>query len=297
MQRRCQIWAVLNITPDSFSDGGQFFEADAALARAEQLLAQGADVLDIGGASSRPAGQSYGSGAVNVSATEEIRRVVPVVERAVAELGARVSVDTTRAEVAAAALRVGASIINDVSMGSEPALLKAVAEADAELVLMHTRGDGSLTADNGVYADVVEDVARELVAAAQRAQAVGVQAQRIWLDPGVGFAKSPRQSVAVIAGVPRLLVEGYRVLVGPSRKSFIRGIESEAALPVLSTPAERVGGTAAAVTLSAALGAHAVRVHDVPVMLQAVLIAEALSQSAMAGRALGAAAGHEGTHG
>jgi len=287
MQRRCQVWAILNVTPDSFSDGGQHLDPRTAFARAKELLTHGADVLDIGGASSRPPGKAYGTGASTVSVDEELRRVVPVVEQVVSELGARVSVDTTRPEVARAALRAGARIVNDISNGAHQGVLEAVAEADAELVLMHNRGDGSVGGGNGSYRDVVDDVLAELLAAVQRAQAVGVPAERIWIDPGVGFAKTAADSLAVMAALPKFLGTGHRVLIGASRKSFIAAIEAAANAPV-STPLERSCGTAATVTWSVMHGAHAVRVHDLPGMLQCILVGEALLQ-ARAAQAAGAA--------
>jgi len=276
MRRRCEIWAVVNVTPDSFSDGGLFLDHSAAIARGAQLLALGADVLDIGGASSRPPGKTYGTGASEVSIDEELRRVIPVIEGLSARHGARVSIDTTRAEVAEAALRAGACIVNDVSNGASPALLEAVARADAELVLMHNRGDGSAAGQNVVYRDVVASVVSELLEAVTRARKAGVRSEQIWLDPGVGFAKTSADSLAVIAGLPKLLETGHRVLLGPSRKSFISAVETKAGVTQQSSPNERLGGTAAAVTMGVALGAHAVRVHDLPEMRQAVLVAEAL---------------------
>lgn len=286
MRQRCEIWAVLNVTPDSFSDGGQYLEPDAAVERVRWLLASGADVVDIGGASSRPPGKAYGRGAEQVSVDDELRRVIPVVERVadlVATHAARISVDTTRAEVARAALRAGARVINDVSNGASAALLEAVAEADAELVLMHNRGDGSAHGANVLYRDVVEDVRAELLAAAQRARDAGVAFARIWLDPGVGFAKTAADSLAVMIGLPRLVQTGHRVLLGPSRKSFIGAVEAQAGVAEPSRPGERLGGTAAAVAMGVALGAHAVRVHDIPEMRQAVLVTQALMAARLTG--------------
>jgi dihydropteroate synthase len=279
MRRRCELWAVVNVTPDSFSDGGLFLEHSAAIARGAQLIALGADVLDIGGASSRPPGKTYGAGASDVSIDEELRRVIPVIEGLTTRHGARVSIDTTRAEVAEASLKAGACIVNDVSNGASPALLEAVARADAELVLMHNRGDGSASGQNIVYRDVVASVVSELLEAVTRARKAGVRSEQIWLDPGVGFAKTSADSLAVIAGLPKLLETGHRVLLGPSRKSFISAIETKAGVTQQSSPNERLGGTAAAVTMGVALGAHAVRVHDLPEMRQAVLVAEALIEA------------------
>jgi dihydropteroate synthase len=282
MRRRCELWAVVNVTPDSFSDGGLFLEHSAAIARGVQLLSLGADVLDIGGASSRPPGKTYGTGASEVSIDEELGRVIPVIERLSAQHGARVSIDTTRAQIAEAALAAGACIVNDVSNGASPALLEAVARAGAELVLMHNRGDGSVSGQNIVYRDVVASVVSELLEAVARARAAGVRSEQIWLDPGVGFAKTSADSLAVIAGLPKLLETGHRVLLGPSRKSFISAIESQAGVTPQSSANERLGGTAAAVTMGVALGAHAVRVHDLPEMRQAVLVAEALIEAGAA---------------
>jgi dihydropteroate synthase len=285
MRRRCEIWAVVNVTPDSFSDGGRFLDCSAAIARGAELLALGADVLDIGGASSRPPGKTYGAGAGEVSVEEELRRVIPVIEGVTARHGARVSVDTTRAQVAEAALRAGACIVNDVSNGGSQALLEVVARAGAELVLMHNRGDGSASGQNIVYRDVVASVVSELLQAVDRARQAGVRSEQIWLDPGVGFAKTSADSLAVIAGLPKLLETGHRVLLGPSRKSFISAIEAQAGVTPQSSPNERLGGTAAAVTMGVALGAHAVRVHDLPAMRQTVLVTEAMLQAG-AGRGL-----------
>lgn len=263
----CGVWAVLNVTPDSFSDGGLHLHPDAAVAFGRRALREGATVVDVGGESSRPAGKTYGQGFVPVAEAEEIRRVVPVV-RALSSEGATVSIDTVKPGVARAALEAGARIVNDVSGGGSSALLEEVAAAGAELVLMHNRGAGEVAGDNVEYGDVVEDVRRELLAAVARAVAVGVPAGRIWLDPGIGFAKTAAQSLALLAAIDRLVDTGHRVLVGPSRKSFITLLSGPA------EPDERVGGTAAAVTIAVLGGAHAVRVHDVAIMAQAVRIAE-----------------------
>jgi dihydropteroate synthase len=275
LSQRCQIWAVLNVTPDSFSDGGEAVTTEAALAKARRLLGDGADVIDVGGASSRPPGQTYGPGAAEVSVDEELSRVVPVVRALVREHGARVSVDTTKPEVAQAAVQAGAQIINDVSNGASSELLEVVAAAGVELVLMHNRGDGRISGGNAEYRSLVDDVLAELSAAAVRASVSGVPFRRIWLDPGIGFAKSATDSLHVLAELPRLVGLGYRVLVGPSRKSFIAAVEKQAGGPETS-PSERIGGTAAAVTAAVLAGARAVRVHDVKEMRQAVLLTEAL---------------------
>jgi dihydropteroate synthase len=275
LSQRCQLWAVLNVTPDSFSDGGEAVTLETALGKAKRLLADGADVIDVGGASSRPAGKTYGPGAAAVSLEEELERVVPVVRALARELGAQISVDTTRAEVAKAALDAGATIVNDVSNGASDALLEVVAATSAELVLMHNRGDGRVAGANIEYESVIDDVLAELSAAAVRASCAGVPFRRIWLDPGIGFAKTAADSLAVLAALPRVVKLGYRVLVGPSRKSFIAAVERAAGVPE-SSPTQRIGGTAAAITAAVLAGAHAVRVHDVKEMRQALLLTEAL---------------------
>jgi dihydropteroate synthase len=293
LSRRCQLWAVLNVTPDSFSDGGEAVTLETAVAKAKRLLSEGADIIDVGGASSRPPGKTYGEGAPQVSLDEELERVVPVVRALARELGAKVSVDTTRPEVARAALEAGAVIINDVSNGASDALLEAVASASAELVLMHNRGDGRIAGENIQYASVIDDVLAELSAAAVRASCAGIPFRRIWVDPGIGFAKTAAQSLEVLAALPRFVKLGYPVLVGPSRKSFIAAAERAAGVSE-SGPAERIGGTAAAVTASVLAGARGVRVHDVREMLQAVLLTEALCKIGGSRLALGNVGGGRG---
>jgi dihydropteroate synthase len=275
---------VLNVTPDSFSDGGAFLERSPALEHAERMLREGADVIDVGGESSRPAGKTYGEGFASVSAEEELGRVLPVVEALVAR-GVRVSVDTIKAEVARSVLKAGATVINDVSCGRSEALLEAVgSRASAELVLMHTRGRGECHGDNVLYSDVAAEVRDELMLALERAERCGVKREQVWLDPGIGFAKTSAQSLAVLSRIDLLLATHQRVLVGPSRKSFIGELARDASGEVPSA-ARRLGGTAAAVTLAALAGVQAVRVHDVAEMRQAAELALAALRSRAPGRA------------
>ena len=241
------------------------------------MVHEGASVVDVGGESTRPKGKTYGEGARAVSAEQEALRVLPVVEALVRE-GVRVSIDTTKAEVARSACRAGASVINDVSCGTSEALLRVAAEAGVELVLMHNRGRGECAGANVQYADVVEDVKAELLQAVERAVAAGVDRTRIWLDPGLGFAKTARQSLALLARTDVLVASGYRVLVGPSRKSFI-GELAKTASGQMPSASERLGGTAASVTAAVVLGAHAVRVHDVAEMWQAACLAGCLGDA------------------
>jgi len=270
----CEVWGVLNVTPDSFSDGGAYLDPRAAVAHAEALIAAGADVIDVGGESSRPPGATYGQLVQGVSTFEELRRVLPVIER-LRGLGLRVSIDTVKAEVARAALKAGAQIVNDVSCAGSIPLLEAVAEAGAELVIMHNRGRGERSGDNVVYRDVVSDVCEELMAGVERAVALGVARTDIWLDPGVGFAKTARQSLSLVAHTATLVALGHRVLVGPSRKSFIAEVAPDANGQAPG-PDARLGGSAAAIASAVLGGCHAVRVHDVAMMRQTVRVAEAL---------------------
>lgn len=268
---------MLNVTPDSFSDGGEFLAPERALDWALQMREAGAAVIDVGGESTRPRGKAYGAGAQLVGLEEELRRVLPLVELLAAR-GISVSVDTTKAEVARSACRAGATIINDVSCGRNPELLVAVFEAGAELVLMHNRGQGECSGPNIAYDDVVAEVRAELLAAVERALSAGVAREKIWLDPGIGFAKTAAQSAAVLARTDSLVAIGQRVLVGPSRKSFIAEL---ARTPAGGVPGvrERLGGSAAAVACACMLGAHAVRVHDVADMRQAALIGARLREA------------------
>jgi dihydropteroate synthase len=261
-----ELWGVLNVTPDSFSDGGRYLDPRAAIEHGRRLLEEGAQVLDIGGESSRPAGKAYGQGFEPVPAAEEIARVVPVIEGLARELGARVSIDTVKPEVAVAALSAGATIVNDVRCAEDAGLAEAAAAAGAQYVIMHNRGRGEVRPPNTEYMDLVSDVIGELLAAAERVESAGVPRGAVWLDPGLGFAKTARQSVELLSSLGRFRKTGYRVLVGPSRKSFIAELAPD---PSGERPA-------AAVAMCAAAGVDAVRVHDVAMMRQVAAVAEAL---------------------
>jgi len=254
---------VLNLTPDSFSDGGRFLEPDAAVGRALALAAEGADLLDVGGESTRP-------GSAPVAADEEIRRVVPVLERLRA-LGypVPVSVDTTKAEVARAALAAGAVLVNDVRGLVDPALAAVVAEAGVPVVLMHMRGTPRDMQARAVYRDVTAEVQDELGQALARAEQAGVARERTILDPGIGFAKTAEQSLELLARLPELHALGRPLLVGPSRKSFIGAVTGA---PV----EERLPGTLAAVAVAVRAGAAFIRVHDVAAARQAARVAAAI---------------------
>lgn len=270
------LFGVLNVTPDSFSDGGRYLAPAEAVKRALAMVRAGADTVDVGGESSRPPGATYGRPA-EVSVDEELARVLPVVEALVAR-GVRVSVDTRRGVVAEQALALGAAVINDVSGGADPALLDAVARRGAELVLMHTRGRGERSGDNVRYRDVVHEVARELRGFAARAVDAGVATDRIWLDPGIGFAKTAAQSTELVARLPELCALGYPVLVGTSRKSFLAEL-CVAQGDVAPAPDARLPGSLATATLAVWHGARAVRAHDVEATRQALIVAGAMREA------------------
>jgi dihydropteroate synthase len=270
-----ELWGVINVTPDSFSDGGRYLDVGAAVEHGQRLLREGADVLDIGGESSRPAGRTYGGGFEQVPASEEIARVVPVIEALAGNPRARVSIDTVKPEVAIAALGAGASIVNDVRCAEDHGLAEAAAAAGADYVIMHNRGRGEVRSPNTDYGDVVQDVLRELLAAAERVERAGVPRASVWLDPGLGFAKTAVQSAALLSSLGRFRKTGYRVLVGPSRKSFIAELAPNRGGGRPSA-GDRLGGTAAAVAICVAAGVDAVRVHDVYAMSQLVRVAEAI---------------------
>jgi dihydropteroate synthase len=257
------LMGVVNATPDSFSDGGRYLDPEAARAHALRLVAEGADLLDVGGESTRP-------GAQDVPTAEEIRRVVPVIERIRgAGCAAPISIDTRKAEVARAALAAGADLVNDVSALGDPATAEVVASSGVPVVLMHMRGTPADMAEHAVYADVCAEVERELAEALARAVKRGVREDRILLDPGLGFAKKPEHSLRLLAMLPRLRRLGRPLLVGPSRKGFI-GQATGAAI------GDRLPGTLAAVTACVLAGVEFVRVHDVAPARQAARVAAAI---------------------
>jgi len=264
---RCRVMGVINVTPDSFSDGGAFEDADSAVKHGLQLLAAGSDMLDVGGESTRP-------GAQRVSPEEEQLRVLPVI-RALAETGAVVSIDTMRASTAEAALHAGARIINDVSGGLADAdLPRVAAAAGVPYVVMHWRGHSAGMQQQAVYADVVREVHDELAARVDAVVAAGVSIEQIIVDPGIGFAKTAEHNWALLAHLETLLSLGRPVLVGASRKSFLGKLlaDGDEPRPVV----ERDDATAAVSALAAAAGAWGVRVHDSRASADAVRVAAAV---------------------
>jgi dihydropteroate synthase len=263
---------VLNVTPDSFYDGGRYLDTNSALRHLDELVGEGADIVDIGGESTRP-------GAVAIPPGEQVARIDAVVRAAVAR-GVLGSIDTTHPEVADHALSLGASIVNDVSCLEDPELARVAARHGATLVIMHARGPMQAMAgfsrypDDG-YGDVVADVLGEWRAARERALAMGLERHSVWLDPGLGFAKNARHAFALLSGLDRLSNEGVPVVVGPSRKSFITAVDD--------VPAEqRLGGSLAACLLSVEKGASVLRVHDVGDVRQALDVASAIRRGSPA---------------
>jgi dihydropteroate synthase len=259
---------ILNVTPDSFADA-EHLDTDRAVETALAMEAAGADIIDLGGESTRP-------GAVAIDADEELRRVVPVLRGLRGRLTVPVSIDTYKASVARTAIGEGATIVNDISgLGYDGQMAATVADCGAAVVLMHTRGRSSDMYAHATYADVVDDVARELRESMAAATQAGIAPERIVIDPGIGFAKRPAHSYGLLARIPELAALLARpILAGPSRKSFMR--DALANRP----PVERDWGTAAAVTAAVLGGAHIVRVHAVAEMVQVVRVAEAIRRHA-----------------
>jgi dihydropteroate synthase len=275
---RPRILGVLNLTPDSFSDGGLWSDPGTAADRGLAMLAEGADLLDLGAESTRPGGGVYGEGARTVPPEEESARLLPVLERLRRATDAPLSVDTRKGEVAQRALDSGADLINDVSALSDPLLGRAVAAAGCPLVLMHSRGDLA-TMQRGIhFDDLLGEVKAELAAAVERAVAAGIAESQLVLDPGIGFGKSWEQNLALIRGLGALADLGRPLLVGASRKSFLARVAERPGIPQ-APPDHRLGGSLAAVAWAAALGAAVVRVHDVAETAQFLDAWHAIAQS------------------
>jgi len=261
----CLIMGVLNVTPDSFSDGGQFLDTDRAVAHGLEMASQGAAIIDIGGESTRP-------GAASVPAAEQIRRVVPVIESLRRQTEAPISIDTCDADVARAALAAGVSILNDITALADDDMARLAAEAQIPVALMHMQGTPRTMQADPHYEDVVGEVLDFLVGRARRAESFGIAGERIWIDPGIGFGKTPKHNLLLLKHVRRFVATGYRVLVGPSRKRFIGAITGR------EKPADRVFGTAAAVALCAMAGVSIVRVHDVAAMQDVLKVVRAVQE-------------------
>ncbi|HZX41540.1 MAG TPA: dihydropteroate synthase, partial [Myxococcaceae bacterium] len=273
---RTHVMGVVNVTPDSFSDGGRHLERETAIRHALALAEAGADLLDIGGESTRP-------GAGEVPVQVELERVLPVLEAVHAATDVPLSIDTRKAEVARQALRAGAVLVNDVSgLGHDPALATVVARADAALALMHIQGTPETMQIDPRYDDVVAEVMESLASSIDRAVAAGVRRERIWVDPGIGFGKTLGHNLFLLRHLAQLRVLGAPILVGTSRKRFL------GALAGGRSPEERLPGTLASVAALAVLhGADVVRVHDVSEVRDALAVADAIARARQGGDAWG----------
>ena len=260
---RVLLMAVLNVTPDSFSDGGRFSDPDRAVAEALKMIEEGADILDIGGESSRPGAQA-------ISVDEELERVVPIVAELAGRVRVPISIDTTKAEVARRCLDLGASIINDISaLRHDPEMAEVVRQYGAGLILMHMRGEPATMQLNPSYTDVIDDVCDFLRSRIEAAIAWGIDRERIAVDPGIGFGKRVEDNLALLDQLASLTCLGRPIVVGPSRKGFLGALLDR---PVL----EREWGTAAAVAVAVLNGAHVVRVHAVAQMRDVVRVSQAI---------------------
>jgi len=265
---RTLVMGVLNVTPDSFSDGGRFFDAERAVEKAMAMERGGADLLDIGGESTRP-------GSAGISAQEELARVLPVLQALRGRMKIPVSIDTQKSEVAEAALDAGAQIINDISgLKSDPRISEVAARRRVPLILMHMRGEPRTMQSGGFARDVMKDVMQGLRKSVGVARKAGVGKSQIVLDPGIGFGKSFAQNYELLQKLPQLAKLGYPLLVGTSRKGFLGATLAREGKP--APPEERIWGTAATVTASILNGAHIVRVHDVSEMVQVARVADCL---------------------
>jgi dihydropteroate synthase len=265
---RTIIMAVLNITPDSFSDGNQFLAPAKAIRQALALEKAGADILDIGAESTRPGSQP-------ISTVEELRRILPVLQALRGKLKIPISVDTRKSAVAEIAIAAGAQILNDVSgLNHDPRLAEVAARRKVPLILMHMRGEPQTMQKAPFARDVIEDVTRGLRRSIARARKAGVAKSQIILDPGIGFGKSFQQNYELLADLPQFAKLGYPLLVGTSRKGFLGNTLARATNRAVISPAERLWATAATVTASILAGAHIVRVHDVTEMLQVARTAD-----------------------
>jgi dihydropteroate synthase len=258
---RTLMMGILNVTPDSFSDGGQYLDSEAAVRRGIEMATEGADIVDVGGESTRP-------GSDPVSPDEERERVLPVIKRLAAEVDVPISVDTRKAEVAEGAVSVGATIVNDVTAGRDPAMFGVLRDSAAGMILMHMQGDPKTMQADPRYDDVIAEVRGFLSDRLAAAESAGIDRERLCVDPGIGFGKTLHHNLTLLRNISALVELGRPILVGPSRKSFIAQL--------LGEDADRVAGTAGAVAWLASSGAHIVRVHDVRTMVHVVRVIDAI---------------------
>jgi len=262
----CLLMGVLNVTPDSFSDGGKFFNPGKAIEHGLEMAAEGAAIIDVGGESTRP-------GSNPVSAAQQIRRVVPVIEALCEKTKVPVSIDTYKFEVAEAALEAGAAMINDITAVSDERMGELAAETQVPVVLMHMQGTPATMQIEPKYDDVVGEVLEFLLGRAKKAEKLGVSKEMIFIDPGIGFGKTTEHNLSLLRNIDKFVATGYRVLVGTSRKRFIGQITGK------EKPAERIFGTAATVAFCALAGVSILRVHDVAEMTDVVKVANAVNDA------------------
>jgi dihydropteroate synthase len=260
----CLLMGVLNVTPDSFSDGGKFYDRDKAIEQGLKMTEDGAAIIDVGPESTRP-------GAEPVPTEDQIKRAIPVIESIAKETKTCISIDTTNYEVAKAALDAGATMINDITALADERLARLAAQKQVPVVLMHMQGMPRTMQIEPKYNDVVAEVLAFLLERAKRAEGFGIPKERIIIDPGIGFGKTLEHNLKLLANIGKFVKTGYRVLVGPSRKKFIGTITGK------ENPADRVFGTAAAVAICASAGVSILRVHDIAEMLQVVKIANTIT--------------------
>jgi dihydropteroate synthase len=265
--QKTYIMGILNVTPDSFSDGGQFNEVEKALNQAKKMILAGADIIDIGGQSTRP-------GATQITLEAELQRVIPIIQALRAESSIPISIDTTRSDVAFKAVAAGASLVNDISGGTfDPEMLPLVAKLDIPIILMHIRGNPQTMGQLTDYHDLIGEICQFLQTQINQALQLGIKKSHLIIDPGIGFAKTYEQNLQLIRGLSAFKKLGLPILVGPSRKSFIGQILQQ------NEPQKRVWGTAAACCSAIAGGADIVRVHDVAEMYDLCRVADALWRS------------------
>jgi len=259
----CIVMGVLNVTPDSFSDGGHFFDTDKAIQHGLKMADEGAAIIDVGAESTRP-------GSEPVSTDEQIRRVVPVIEALYRKINVPISIDTNRNEVAQSALEAGAAIINDITALSNEHMGELAADEQVPVILMHMQGTPANMQIEPKYQDVVGEVLQFLLERAQQAEKFGISKERIFIDPGIGFGKTLEHNLELLRNIDKFVATDYRVLVGTSRKSFIGKITGK------EKPSDRIFGTAASVALCVAKGVSIVRVHDIAEMNDVVKVVHAI---------------------
>lgn len=262
----CLVMGVLNVTPDSFSDGGLFFDKDKAIEHGLQMAADGAAIIDVGGESTRP-------GAKPVSVDEQLKRVIPVIRVLAEKIKLPISIDTYNYDVAIAALDAGAAMINDITALNDENMAKLAAKRGVPVVLMHMQGTPATMQIEPRYDNVVGEVLELLLKRAKRAEKFGIPKERIFIDPGVGFGKTLEHNLELLRNIGKFVDSGYRVLIGTSRKAFLGTLTGK------GKPAERIFGTAATVALCAAAGVSIIRVHDVAEMVEVVKVANALNKA------------------